>query len=397
MRDALLGEPSGDWDLTTRARPGAVRRLFHRTVPVGIEHGTVGVLARDGRMYEVTTFRRDVETDGRHARVAFADTVAEDLGRRDFTINSLAWHPLRDEVFDPYHGREDLEGRILRTVGDPARRFSEDYLRVLRALRFSGRFHLSMDPATWEALCEATPNLPALSAERIRDELLKIFSGSERPSEALALLEASGALAVLIPEMGSVPADEWEEGVLTADFLPPTRPLLRMAAWMGSGAPANHPGVSVARVLERLRFSNAEVQAVGGLVQSLSFPLPDADDSAAVRRWLSRVTRDRAPDLLRILGARARYRRARLGEPMDPTLSLVRRSRDVLRSGAPLAVGELSVDGRALIRRGLRPGPEFGVILRRLLDRVLEDPGMDDPDLLLPLALGWANYGEDDG
>ena len=201
VRDALLGLPVGDWDLTTRARPEEVRRLFRRTVPIGIEHGTVGVFGRDGVLYEVTTFRRDIETFGRHAVVAFADTVDEDLSRRDFTCNALAWHPLTGELRDPYLGLQDLEERRLRTVGSPSERFAEDYLRVLRALRFAGHFELTIDPPTWDALVEATPRLIDLSAERVREELWKIFTKTRRASAALSLYAASGSLAVLYPEL----------------------------------------------------------------------------------------------------------------------------------------------------------------------------------------------------
>ena len=170
VRDALLGVESVDWDLATRARPEQVRSLFPRTVPVGVEHGTIGVLARDGTMYDVTTFRRDVETHGRHATVEFADRLDDDLSRRDFTINSVAWHPLRDELYDPFGGVEDLERGVLRTVGSPADRLAEDYLRVLRALRFAGRFELTVDPTTWDALCAATSQLGVLSPERVRED-----------------------------------------------------------------------------------------------------------------------------------------------------------------------------------------------------------------------------------
>ncbi|MBW3572347.1 MAG: CCA tRNA nucleotidyltransferase, partial [Gemmatimonadetes bacterium] len=182
VRDALAGGRPGDWDLTTAARPGDVRRLFRRTVPVGIAHGTVGVLGRDGHLYEVTTFRRDVETDGRHARVIFADTVDDDLQRRDFTINAVAWHPLTHELRDPHGGVPDLREGILRTVGDPAERFREDRLRVLRALRFAGRFGLRIDGATWGAAREAAPELVHLSAERVREELLKVLRQVDPPS-----------------------------------------------------------------------------------------------------------------------------------------------------------------------------------------------------------------------
>jgi tRNA nucleotidyltransferase (CCA-adding enzyme) len=177
VRDVLLGKDSDDWDLATRARPGDVRKLFRRTVPIGIEHGTVGVLAKDEVLYEVTTFRRDVITTGRHAVVEFSDRIEEDLARRDFTINAIAWHPLRDELLDPFDGAGDLHAHRLRTVGDPADRFSEDYLRVLRALRFAGRFQLEIDEATWTALTVATAQLDILSRERARRSCSRSFAG----------------------------------------------------------------------------------------------------------------------------------------------------------------------------------------------------------------------------
>ena len=149
VRDMLLERPSDDWDLATSARPEQVRKVFRRTVPLGVDYGTVGVLSRNGTLYEVTTFRRDVETDGRHAVVSFADTIEEDLARRDFTINAVAWHPLRWDLVDPFGGVDDLQNCVLRTVGVPEERFREDYLRILRALRFAGLFNLEIERETW--------------------------------------------------------------------------------------------------------------------------------------------------------------------------------------------------------------------------------------------------------
>ena len=168
IRDILLGRPADDWDFATRAHPNEIMTAFRRTVPIGVDHGTVGVLALDGTLYEVTTFRRDVETFGRRAVVEFAESIEEDLSRRDFTLNALAWHPDRDELLDPWNGATDLNERILRTVGDPAARFAEDLLRVLRALRFAGQFGLTIEAGTWQALLSAVPELSQLSPERQR-------------------------------------------------------------------------------------------------------------------------------------------------------------------------------------------------------------------------------------
>jgi tRNA nucleotidyltransferase (CCA-adding enzyme) len=243
VRDALLRHPGGDWDLATSARPEQVRRIFRRTVPVGIEHGTVGVLAADGVMYEVTTFRRDVETSGRHAVVEFAQTINEDLARRDFTFNAIAWHPIHDEIRDPHHGLDDLRSGTLRTVGEAAERFAEDYLRVLRALRFAGHFVMAVEPATWQALQAAVPHLGGLSAERVREELLKVLGRTPHASAALKLYHASGVLGRLYPELAELADAEdlrraWFRTLAAVDALPPTRPVLRAAALLhGVGMP----------------------------------------------------------------------------------------------------------------------------------------------------------------
>ena len=169
VRDSLLGGEQKDFDLATSATPEQVQRLFKRTVAVGVKYGTVGVFDSERVLHEVTTFRHDVRTDGRHAEVAFGVSLDEDLARRDFTVNAIAYHPLRAEWKDPFGGAEDLGSRRLRAVGDPAARFREDYLRVLRALRFAARLDFVIDPPTWEAACAAAGGLGQLWAERARD------------------------------------------------------------------------------------------------------------------------------------------------------------------------------------------------------------------------------------
>ncbi|MFW6089030.1 MAG: CCA tRNA nucleotidyltransferase, partial [Gemmatimonadota bacterium] len=262
IRDRLLGLARGDWDLATDARPEEVRALFPRTIPLGIEHGTVGVLQEDGTVYEVTTFRRDIETDGRHAVVAFAETVDEDLARRDFTINAIAWRIATRELKDPWNGREDLEARILRAVGEPAERFAEDYLRVLRGLRFAGRFDLTIDPPTREALESAIPGTTDLSAERVREELEKILTGP-RPSAAVRLYRDTGVLGVWYPELDArADSDAWERALDAIDELHEGRPLLRLARLLmvipGAGEDPDPGEAAVSRVIERLKLSNAD-------------------------------------------------------------------------------------------------------------------------------------------
>ncbi|HYD52291.1 MAG TPA: CCA tRNA nucleotidyltransferase, partial [Gemmatimonadaceae bacterium] len=206
VRDALLGHRHLDWDLATSATPEQVRAVFgpRRTIPVGEAFGTVGVLDRDRRMHEVTTFRRDVRTDGRHAEVEFGVSLDDDLARRDFTINAIAFHPLRHVLHDPLGGRRDLEGRLVRAVGEPAARMREDRLRALRAIRFAGRLGFDIEPATWTAIVESAPHLGRLSAERVKQEIEKTLEQVQRPSEAFRRWRDAGAFATLVPALAAI-------------------------------------------------------------------------------------------------------------------------------------------------------------------------------------------------
>ena len=383
VRDALIGRASGDWDITTRATPSEVRRLFRRTVPIGIEHGTIGVIARDGVMYEVTTFRRDVETDGRHAVVAFADTLDEDLGRRDFTINAIAWHPLTDTFADPFDGVSDLEQGTVRTVGSPNERFREDYLRILRGFRFAGRFDFDIHEDTWSASCDLASQLTSLSPERIREELLKILATHARPSRALELYRTSGAVGVLFPELERLsvtepksalgePSVEWNDALATVDALPLGRPHLRLAGLL-RGMSSDES----AAILVRLKLSNIATDAVARL--AAASPLPGADETDAdVRRWLSSLGADRMTPVARLDLARARTQ-ARAEPRPAAVIESWRRVRAILRGAPPLTVGALRIDGRGLRALGLKPGPMFGEILGQLLEEVLEDPLLNEP------------------
>lgn len=406
VRDLLVGGTAGDWDLTTRARPADVRRIFKRTVPIGIEHGTVGVLAKDGKMYEVTTFRRDVETSGRHAVVEFADSIEEDLARRDFTFNAIAWHPLTHELRDPYHGFDDLRGARLQTVGEPAERFAEDYLRILRALRFAGHFVLRIEPATWGAIGAATEHLRMLSAERVREELWKILARTRHASAALNLYADSGVLSVLYPEIDAIVRLQvnhnepvWTRTLAAVDTLPPSRPVLRMAALLhGVGMPAarvrdlrgewRYTGHEVrgARaaeaIMRRLKASNTDTERVTKLVaiQSDLFP-PDAPD-AGVRRWLLHVPPDSVRDLFRL---RISLCRAMGVSGADLKERWVHAHRVMLEHPA-LSVSALAISGKELKMLGLAPGPDFGIMFDKLLDAVIDDPSVNERERLLEIV-----------
>ena len=379
VRDALLGDrpPSREWDLATRAEPRRVLRLFKRTVRLGIEYGTVGVFGSDDELYEVTTFRHDVITYGRRAVVAFAETLDEDLDRRDFTVNAIAWHPARG-LRDPHGGRGDLGDRILRAVGSPRQRFREDYLRVLRGLRFAGALGMKIDDDTWDGMVEAVDGLAGLSMERVREELEKVLAGP-RPSRSLALYGRSGALARILPELGeevSPAALATVDALATGDWPPRMAALILFGVKAGDATPGR-----VADLLARLRFSNADAGRTGAAVRGgLAPPEGVADDPVGRRRWVARMARpgySAVEDILRIWKAVARatppgaVERAIAGIHADRAASV------------PVNVGDLPVAGRDLVARGWPPGPAIGAALRSLLEAVWEDPALNDRATLL--------------
>ncbi len=359
LRDALLGDPHSDYDLATSATPEEVQALFRRTAAVGLKYGTVGVLDRRRAMHEVTTFRRDVSTDGRHAVVAYGVALEEDLARRDFTINAIAYHPLRHEWRDPFGGADDLERGVLRAVGDPAQRFREDYLRVLRALRFAARFGLAIEPGTWKAAHAAAPGLTQLSAERVRDEWFKGIKTARSLPDLVSLWSSSGAAAIWLPEL----EPERLAALPSASLLqPPARdPVIFTVLLCGDPVGA----------LRRLKASNAEIDRTTALVAGP--PTPDGADESTVRRWLARVGKA-SEDLVTV---------ATISSGRVPDWAGTMRR--VQERGDPLTRSDLAITGSDLLSLGIT-GPRVGEILSHLLDRVLENPALNARDALLAMA-----------
>ena len=390
VRDALLGIPTLDWDLATSARPEEVQRLFRRTVPVGIQFGTVGVLDRDGVLHEVTTFRHDVETDGRHAVVRFGASLEEDLARRDFTVNAIAVHPERLEVRDPFGGRADLEARRIRCVGDPAERMREDRLRALRALRFAGRFDFAIDPATWAAIAASAPHLGRLSMERVKQELEKVMAQVPRPSATLARYRDAGVFAALVPALAEAPTARFA----AIDHLPyralpgrPGRVALRLAALFAE--PGQAPARDLERVLKALRFSNVEARLAVDVAQAVGRveALETLErDRVVLRQWVAAAGRLVAPAAVRVLAARVR------ADASSDASDIARRFRRLHRAVLavawrdPIAIADLAVDGDDLRAAGIADGRAIGETLHRLLHLVLEDPARNRRDLLLDAA-----------
>ncbi|HET9275110.1 MAG TPA: CCA tRNA nucleotidyltransferase [Gemmatimonadales bacterium] len=358
LRDRLLGRPADDIDLATAAEPDVVQKLFRRTVAVGVKFGTVGVLDRNRVLHEVTTFRRDVVTDGRHAVVEYGASLDEDLARRDFTINALAYHPIRREWRDPFGGAPDLERRVVRAVGNPADRFREDYLRILRALRFAARFEFDIDPATWDAAVAMAEGLRGLSAERVRDEWTRGLETARSVERLVSLWRAVGASAIWLPALRSP--------YPLADGTPVPRDPLLLTVALSEDAEADW---------KRLRGSRAEIQRAAAAARAPAAPADS--EREAVRRWLA-AAGPAADDLLLLeawrTGAVPWWKAAVDG---------------IRAAGEPVSRGELAVDGDDLLAAGVPRGPEIGSLLDRLLEAVLADPSLNTRERLLALVESW--------
>jgi len=393
VRDAILGHPHLDWDLATAARPKQVRNLFARTVPVGIDFGTVGVLDEHDVMHEVTTFRRDVHTDGRHAIVDFGASLEEDLARRDYTINAIAYSPARKEVRDPFNGQADLERKLVRAVGDPQERMREDRLRALRALRFAARFDFAIEPGTWDAIVSSAPFLSRLSAERVKQEIEKTMEQVRFPKRAFQLWKKCGAFATLIPTL----ADISEVELFTLDHLCmptlPGRPQRRIARMIALFAAA--PAESVLETLKSLRFSNADSAWVHGVISRWVAMEPDLRSNlsgesrpadATLRKWAASAGRTRLASVLRLAHARwAAERDAGVAAPSAQSVASAYRRALRIAYRDPIEVSDLAINGRDLEKLGMA-GPRVGQTLRKLLELVINDPAANSRTGLLENA-----------
>ena len=395
VRDALLGKQHLDWDFATAATPDQVRRIFRRTVPVGIEFGTIGVLDDGNVMHEVTTFRRDVQTDGRHAVVEFGASFDEDLARRDFTINAIAFSPTRTVVHDPFHGEKDLRAGIVRAVGEPGDRMREDRLRALRAIRFAARYGFEIEERTWAAIVESAAHMGRLSPERVRQEIEKTMDQVPCPSGAFARWRDGGAFATLIPDLAGVAdlqlraIDHLRRPILATR---PQRRLLRIAMLL-STVPAGRAG----NAMKNLRFSNAAGSWISSLLDALAAlepPMRAALQStsgagdADIRRWVSIAGRTRFASVVRLADARWwAEREAGQGAPTAASVSSLHRRALRIAYHDPVELSDLAVDGTDLQKLGLS-GPALGKALNALLEAVVRDPSLNTPDRLLALAKG---------
>lgn len=420
VRDSYMGRIPNDWDITTNALPAQVKEIFRRTIDVGIEHGTVKVMmGNDG--YEVTTYRIDGEyEDSRHPKeVTFTSDLAEDLRRRDFTINAMAYSE-KTGLVDLFGGMQDLKDGVIRAVGDPAERFDEDALRMLRALRFSAAFDFKIEDETAKAISRLRGNLANISAERIRTELEKLIC-SDHPGRLRQAYDL-GVTAVIFPEWDVMTECEQvtphhftnvgDHTIVALEYIvkhfhdidKKEDRILRIATMLhdiakpakkfrgddGADHFKGHPeeGVAMAEsFLRRLKYDNDTIKRVKKLVRfhddtpELTYP--------SVRRFIVDVEASNMDNLMRLkladLYAHTDYKRE---EKLRRIETLDEMYRQIIKDGDCLSVSSLAVGGNDLMAEGIPAGPVIGSALSKLLEAVLDDPSVNEREKLLDIIRG---------
>ncbi|MCX7714983.1 MAG: HD domain-containing protein [Clostridia bacterium] len=409
VRDLLMGKPPHDFDIATSALPNEVKALFKRTIDTGLKHGTVTVI-KNKVGYEVTTYRMDGDyTDGRHPNsVIFMDNIKDDLSRRDFTVNAMAYSPRRG-LADFYGGKKDIENKIIRCVGDPEKRFLEDALRMLRAVRFSAVLGFEIEESTKKAIVKCAPLIRRISGERIRDELNKILL-SPRPHHII-LLHELGLLRYIMNEFeccfGTNQKNKYHiydvgEHIIETIKNTPNDLILRWAALFHDiGKPncasVDHFGVihfyghhkeslKIANdVLHRLHFDNDSISAICILVENHDVRI---DPSApAVKRMMARTGEELFDKLLALQEADSKAKNPNfLAEKLERINNIRYIYKNILAENQPYLISSLAVNGKDLLKIGYKPGRELGDALRILLDDVVINPELNNREYLIKRA-----------
>ena len=366
VRDSILGRSPEDWDITTSAKPEEVKRLFSTTIDTGLQHGTVTVvIEKEG--FEVTTFRLDGDyTDGRHPdRVAFTSSLTEDLRRRDFTINAMAYSE-KTGLIDEFDGERDLEDGVIRAVGEAKERFSEDALRMLRAIRFAGQLNFKIADETFDAIKELSPNISKVSVERIAKELEKLLlSGNP---EYIALVYETGIFSVIASEVAML----FENGEISASIkalsrasFPEKKELyqIRLAIFLeGLGAD------KAAKLLKRLKLDNDTINTVKKL---LELSLREVENNETDMR---RTVKEAGHKMMSLLLEMRRAKGLKDNKDLYQT---------VIDNGYCTSISELNINGKDLMDAGIPKGALIGSTLERLLELVIEKPELNTRESLL--------------
>lgn len=381
VRDLLRGQKPKDFDVASSARPEQVQRLFKKVIPTGIEHGTVTVVLR-GAHVEITTFRAEAEyLDGRRpSKVDFHEDIDADLSRRDFTMNAIAWDPVKNLLVDPFDGQGDLQRRTVRCVRKAFDRFSEDGLRPLRAVRFATVLDFELEPETEAAIGQTLEVFKKVAQERVHQEFVKLLA-SPQVVKGLTLLHRTGLLGVFLPEATPrLVQRDGESFERTFDAVGRARSdeVLRLATLLFSEPNARD-------ALLRLKFPNKVADESAALAKITSLPSPTATD-AELRRFLARITLER--------GEAACALHLALTPQAEAVARLVARLRQIIASRPPLTARELALDGKAIMSAlGIGPSPAVGQATRFLVDQVLDEPARNTLETLTNLLRGWSAKG----
>jgi poly(A) polymerase/tRNA nucleotidyltransferase (CCA-adding enzyme) len=414
VRDMIMGKPITDIDITTSARPEEVMKIFPEeeiyAVPTGLEHGTVTIVYH-GLNIEVTTFRRDVSTDGRRSTVEFGTSLEEDLLRRDFTINAIAYCPKLKRHIDPYGGMEDIKGRVIRAVGLPLDRFREDYLRMIRAHRFEATLEFTIEEATRDALTRAAGEdwLGIISIERIRDEINKCFKQAERPSVMLEGMRKSGILKMILPDLERCfgfeqnkyhEYDLYHHTLLTIDAVPKESYLIRWSALLhdlGKIVACENYGPDATfykheidsvdisqKIMKKLKFSRNDRITVLNLVRHHMFQYSIDMKDSSIRRFIASVGIEKIEDLCTLVYAD----RLAKGQSIDQktllgATAILGRLEKMSAQEKIFKLKDLAIGGKEVMNiRKISASPEVGTILKKLYENVLEDTTLNTKERL---------------
>lgn len=409
VRDSLLGKSPKDWDITTSALPHQIMKLFNKTIPTGLKHGTVTVVINNEH-FEVTTFRiESTYSDNRHPdQVFFTSNIEEDLSRRDFTINAMAYNK-SESLVDIFHGQKDLNTKIIRCVGNPSERFNEDALRMIRAIRFSTQLSFHLDEATTSSIILNNSLIKNISMERIRDELCKILMCSE-PSIGIRLLQHTRLLKYILPELNKCVGfqqhnphhhlDVFEHTMLVLDTAPEDL-IIRLAALFhdvakpkcftmdenGNGHFYMHEvesSIDAEKILKRLRFDNNTIKRVCILIKE-HMQGNNSLKISSIKRLIARVGTENLNSLfeLKIADIKAHMP----PHTFDIVYELREKAAKIISEQQPLNIKDLAIDGTDLINIGIPKGKTIGIILNNLLDAVIENPHLNNRSILLNQAL----------
>ncbi len=417
VRDIFLNRVTADYDIATDAEPEEVKRIFKRVIPTGIKHGTVTVLFFNDN-FEVTTFRIDDKySDNRRPdSVKYTSSIYDDLKRRDFTINAIAYDIMLKKIIDPHNGIIDIKNKIIRTIGNPVERLTEDGLRSLRACRFAAQLNFEIEVSTIKAINNTLKGIKNLSNERIRDELIKILQ-SDNPVYGIELLKETGILKIVLPELYDCIGIEQREmhsfdvyyhSIYCCAGASKNNLTLRLAALLHDlgKVPAkkiNSEGLLIfhgheiysaeiaKKICTRLKFPNKIINDICHLIKHHMFNYTEEWTDSAIRRFISRVGKEYIENLMSLRKADS-FGRCNKKESNENLKSFIKRITEMLNKENVYSIKDLKITGKNIIEKlNLKPGPVVGVILEYLLSSILEDPVLNEYNKLLELSVKLYN------